>query len=210
MPPPYIGRCSRAQRVHLEQRAQAADSRRLDVHDPRGQRGRADVLRAADRRVVGHALEMIAEPLPYLGQVVRVFEVGVWDAASTWSYSALSASGSSTSKPYWPLKSIVSTAPVAATSSTSSGGQVASASSLKRTPGERASRRRTGSIDGSLPRPSELTKRTGCGSSPSTSCSERPAWRSARSSAADSNAQLRKRSAPSHSGGSGHSSSVAR
>ena len=46
--------------------------------------------------------------------------------------------------------------------------------------------------------------------SPSTSCSERPAWRSARSSAADSNAQLRKRRAPSHSGGSGHSSSVAR
>ena len=83
-------------------------------------------------------------------------------------------------------------------SSTSSGAQVASASSLKRTPGERASRRRTGSIDGSLPRPSELTKRTGCGSSPSTSCSERPAWRSARSSAADSNAQLRKRSATSH------------
>ena len=55
-----------------------------------------------------------------------------------------------------------------------------------------------------------MTKRTGCGSSPSTSCSERPAWRSARSSAADSNAQLRKRSAASHSGGSGHSSSVAR
>jgi len=40
-----------------------------------------------------------------------------------------------TSKPYWPLKSIVSTAPVAATSSTSAGAQVASASSLKRTPG---------------------------------------------------------------------------
>src|SRR5205814_5786869 len=44
--------------------------------------------------------------------------------------------------------------------------------------GERASRRGTGSIEGSLPRPSELTKRTGCGSSPSTSRSERPAWRS--------------------------------
>ncbi len=55
-----------------------------------------------------------------------------------------------------------------------------------------------------------MTKRTGCGSSPSTSCSERPAWRSARSSAADSNAQLRKRSATSHSGGSGHSSSPPR
>ena len=35
------------------------------------------------------------------------------------SYSAPSASGSSTSNPYQPLKSIVSTAPVAATSSTS-------------------------------------------------------------------------------------------
>src|ERR671934_1553286 len=111
--------------------------------------------------------------------------------------------------PYWPLKSIVSTAPVAATSSTSAGAQVACASSLKRTPGERARRRRSGSIEGSLPRPSELTKRTGCGWSPSTSCSGRPAWRRARSSAADSNAHWRKRSAPSHSGGSGHSSSAA-
>ena len=54
--------------------------------------------------------------------------------------------------------------------------------------------------------PSELTNRTGRGVSPSTSCSERPAWRSARSSAADSNAQLRRRRAPSHAGGSGHSS----
>jgi hypothetical protein len=89
------------------------------------------------------------------------------------------------------LKSIVSTAPVAATSSTSAGDQVASASSLKRTPGERASRRRTGSIEGCSPRPSKLTKRTGRGSRLSTSCSERPAWRNARSSAADSNAQLR-------------------
>src|SRR6266511_6473762 len=116
---------------------------------------------------------MIAEPLRDLGQVVRVLQVGVRERGDHVSYSALSASGSSTSKPYWPLKSIVSTAPVTATSSTSSGAQVASASSLKRTPGERASRRRTGSIDGSLPRPSELTKRTGRGSSPSTSCSER-------------------------------------
>ena len=119
------------------------------------------------------------------------------------------AAGSSTSEPYCPLKSIVSTAPVAATSSTSAGAQLVSASSLKWTSGERSSRRRKGSIDGGLPRPSELTKRTGCGSSPSTSCSGRPAWRNARSSAADSNAQLRNRSATSHSGGSGHSGSVA-
>ncbi|HEX7297682.1 MAG TPA: nuclear transport factor 2 family protein [Solirubrobacteraceae bacterium] len=35
---------------------------------------------------------------------------------------------------------------------------------MKRTPGERASRRRSGSIEGSSPRPSEFTKRTGCGS----------------------------------------------
>ena len=55
-----------------------------------------------------------------------------------WSYSAHSAAGSFTSKPYWPLKSIVSTAPVAATSSTSVGAQLASASSLKWTPGKRA------------------------------------------------------------------------
>ena len=51
------------------------------------------------------------------------------------------------------------------------------------------------SVDGGSPRPSELTKRSGRGSRPSTSCSGRPAWRSARSSAADSNAQLRHRRA---------------
>jgi hypothetical protein len=43
----------------------------------RAQWRRADVLGAADRRVVGHALEVIAESLPDLGQVVRVLQVGV-------------------------------------------------------------------------------------------------------------------------------------
>ena len=42
-----------------------------------GERRRADVLGAADRRVVGHALEVIAEPLRDLGQVVRVLQIGV-------------------------------------------------------------------------------------------------------------------------------------
>jgi hypothetical protein len=45
---------------------------------------------------------------------------------------------------------------------------------------------------------------------PSTSCSGRPAWRSARSSAADSNDQLRHRRKSSHSGGSCHCSTVPR
>ena len=125
-----------------------------------------DVLGAADRRVVGHPFDVVAEPLGDLGQVVRVLEVGVRERGEDVVVQRAQRRGSFTSKPYWPLKSIVSTAPVAATSSTSAGAQLASASSLKRTPGERASRRRTGSIDGSLPRPSELTKRTGFGSSP--------------------------------------------
>ena len=47
---------------------------------------------------------------------------------------------------------------------------------------------RTASIDGKR---LDITKLTGFGSHPSTSASERPAWRSARSSAADSYAQRR-------------------
>src|SRR2546421_679787 len=43
----------------------------------RGTRRRAYVLGVADRRVVRHALEVIAEPLLDLGQVVRVLQIGV-------------------------------------------------------------------------------------------------------------------------------------
>jgi hypothetical protein len=66
-----------AARVHLEERAQAADPRRLDVDDARRQRRRADVLGFANRRVVGHPLELIAEPPRDLGQVVRVLQIRV-------------------------------------------------------------------------------------------------------------------------------------
>jgi hypothetical protein len=89
------------------------------------------------------------------------------------------------------LKSIEATAPVAASRATSASSQLGVASSLKRTPGYAARRRSTGSGDGGSPIRSETTKETGCGSRPSTSASERPAWRSPRSAAADSNAQRR-------------------
>src|SRR5262245_6025994 len=67
----------RAACVDVEQPAQRTDARRLDVHDARRQRRRADVLGVADRRVVRHAIELIGEPLLDLGQVVRVLQVGV-------------------------------------------------------------------------------------------------------------------------------------
>src|SRR2546423_12627006 len=41
------------------------------------ERGGADVLGVADRRVVGHALEVAAEPLLDLGQVKRILQIGV-------------------------------------------------------------------------------------------------------------------------------------
>src|ERR671936_1077032 len=67
----------RAARVHLEQRTQAADARRLDIHHARRKRRRADVLGTVDRRVVGDALDMIAEPPRDLGQVVWILQVRV-------------------------------------------------------------------------------------------------------------------------------------
>jgi len=116
---------------------------------------------------------MIAEPLSDLGQVVRVLQVVVRKRREKAVVQRTERLGILDLEAVLALEvDRVDRAPVAATSSTSAGGQVASASSLKRTPGERASRRRSGSIEGSLPRPSELTKRTGSGSSPSTSCSE--------------------------------------
>jgi hypothetical protein len=63
--------------VDVEQLAQAADARGLDVDHARGERRRADVVGASDRRVVGQALEAIAEPLSDLGQVVGVLQIGV-------------------------------------------------------------------------------------------------------------------------------------
>ena len=86
-----------------------------------------------------------------------------------------------------------------------------SASSLKPTVGLASKRRAIASTDGGSPSPSEFTNRTGRGSSDSAAGSDSPAWRSARSSAADSKAQLRQLRARSHSGGCGfHWSSVAR
>ena len=68
---------ARAARVDIEQRAQATDPRRLDVHHARSQRRGVDVLGGADRRVVGHPLELTGQPLRDLGQVVGVLQIGV-------------------------------------------------------------------------------------------------------------------------------------
>src|SRR6185437_12159912 len=63
--------------VEIEQLTQVADARELDVDRARGERRRVDVVCVLDRRVVGHALEVRAEALRDLGQVVRVLEIGV-------------------------------------------------------------------------------------------------------------------------------------
>ena len=99
---------------------------------------------------------------------------------------------------------------MAATSSISAAGHSHVTSSLKRRSGWASSRRAIGSNVGGSPSPSELTKRTGDGVRPIASCSEVPACASARSSAADSNAQLRQRCIPSHGAGTGHWSISAR
>ena len=117
MPPPYIGRRPRAACVDIEQPAQATDARRLDVHDARGQRRRADVLGAADKRVGGHALEVIAEQLRDLRQVVRVLQVGVRERTGRGTYSALQRLRILDLEPAWPLKSIADRAGRRATSS---------------------------------------------------------------------------------------------
>jgi hypothetical protein len=70
---------------------------------------------------------------------------------------------------------------------------------LKPTVGFNATRRAIRSTDGGSPNPSEFTNRSGRGSSPNADGSVSPAWRSARSSAAASNAQLRQLRAISHS-----------
>ena len=109
------------------------------------------------------------------------------------------------------MKSTVSTQPSAASSVTIASFQAASASSLKPTVGLRAKRSAMPAADGGSPSPSELTKRTGATGRSSAAGSVSPAWRSARSSAADSNAQLRHARAISHSGGATfHWSTVAR
>ena len=142
-----LGRCA-ARSADLEQPLQVADAR-----PGRSRRVRGAASRRCPRRCGSARRRTPAQRGRLAGLRSRAVRAGPpgrrRGAARMWSYSAHGAAGSFTSKPYWPLKSIVSTAPVAATSSTSVGAQLASASSLKWTPGKRASRRRTGSIDGS-------------------------------------------------------------
>ncbi len=61
-------------------------------------------------------------------------------------------------------------------------------------------------MSGGSPSPNELTNVTGCAVRPSTSGRLVPDWRSARSSAADSNVHRRQLRCSSNSGGSGHMS----
>ena len=117
------------------------------------------------------------------------------------SYMRRSSGSSGISRPYWPLKSTISTAPVAATSVISSGDHAAVTSSLKRRSGmdlqpaaDRVERRR-------LAEPERVDEPHRLRRALDHLVQRRPAWLSARSSAADSNAQLRQRRAMSHPAG---------
>jgi hypothetical protein len=158
--------------VDLEQLAQAADARGLDVDSAGGERRRADVVGASDRRVIGHALELVAEPLSSLGEVVRVLQIGVGKGRVNVVVQRTERLG------ILELEAVL-----ALEVDRVDRARRRDLIDERRRPGRlrveleaqagRASeRRRSGSIEGSLPRPSELTKRTGFGSSPSTSCSE--------------------------------------
>ncbi len=113
------------------------------------------------------------------------------NASTMRSYSAGSAGLSTIVPSYWPFKSTESTAPSATSAEISRSSHEGVGSSLKRSPGAISRRRMTGSSEGGSPRRSEATNVTGRGSRASAACSVVPAWRSARSSAAESNAQLR-------------------